>query len=310
MRAMVFMGPSQLELQDIAAHEPGDGEVVVAVEASGICGSELHGIRHPGFRKPPLVMGHEFSGTTDDGRRVTVNPLISCGSCDLCRRGSDHLCRHRQIIGIHRPGAFAEQVVVPASAVHDLDDDMSFETGAMVEPLANAVHALRLADPNPNDRIGVIGAGTIGLMALLVARQQGAEVVVTDLAPSRRQLAERLGATSTGAELDGEFDIVIDAVGAVTTHHASVAHLRPGGTAVWLGLLSPAPGFDGQEIVRQEKRVVGSYCYTGSDFAAARVLAGTLPLGWASSFPMGEGVEVFYELMNGRADVVKALLRP
>ncbi|MEV5820232.1 alcohol dehydrogenase catalytic domain-containing protein [Micromonospora harpali] len=310
MRALVFTRPNTVELLDVAPPVPSDGEIVVAVRAVGICGSELHGIGDSHFRSPPLIMGHEFSGTTSDGRRVTVNPLLSCGTCDLCGLGREQLCRRRQILGIHRPGAFAEHVAVPEHALHPLAPTMSFETAAMIEPLANAVHALNLARPAEGARIAVLGAGTIGLVSLLVARQYSDEVTVCDLSEARLAVAERLGAAAVGPTLTGEFDVIIDAVGAAATHRLSVQRLRPGGTAVWVGLLSGDAGFDGQQIVREEKHVVGSYCYTGAEFAHAVALAETVALDWTSPFDLADGATIFTELMRGRQDVVKAVLRP
>lgn len=310
MLALVFTAPNTVELQQLPMPEPAEGEQLVKVDAVGICGSELHGIRSTDFRTPPLIMGHEFAGTTADGRRVTVNPMLSCGRCDLCRRGQQHLCRNRGIIGIARPGAFAEYVAVPDSAIHVLPEGMSFETAAMVEPLANAVHAVGLAAAEAGCRVGVLGAGTIGLVTLLVAKQHTDDVVVADLSTDRLRLAERLGAREVVTELSGDFDVIIDAVGAAATHAASVRQLRRGGRAVWLGLLSADPGFDGQQIVRDEKLVTGSYCYTPADFAASIELARTLDLDWTTSFPLAKGDKIFTELAGGRQDVVKALLRP
>lgn len=310
MRALVFTEPSVVELQDVPEPDVEDGEVLVEVVASGICGSELHGIRHADFRKPPLIMGHEFAGRTPDGRRVTVNPLIHCGDCDMCERSQEHLCRNRVILGIHRPGAFAERIAVPASSLHSLPEGMSFEAGAMIEPIANAVHALRLAAPTAGSRIAVLGAGTIGLVSLLVALQYSADVTVCDLDTGRLELAKKLGAAETTQSLNGEFDVVIDAVGAGATHRASVEILRPGGVAVWIGLLSADAGFDGQEVVRDEKSVLGSYCYQPADFEAAVNLASTFDLSWTRSFEMDEAADIFTALMNGRGDVVKALLLP
>ncbi len=310
MKALVFTGPGVVELQDVAEPVAGEGEVEITVVASGICGSELHGIAHTEFRKPPLVMGHEFSGTTADGRRVTVNPLLSCGTCAACERGDEQLCESRAIIGIDAPGAFAERVVVPERAVRELPEGLSFTDAALVEPLANGVHAVSLAQLRPGSRVAVIGAGTIGLACLLVALEHTADVTVTDLAPERLELAARLGAAHTATALEGRYDAIIDAVGAEATHHASVEYLRPGGTAVWIGLLSPNAGFDGQEIVRAEKRVVGSYCYTPRDFDAALDLATRVPLDWATTYPLVEGAEVFTRLMSGVTDTTKALLMP
>lgn len=310
MRALVFTRPGTVELLDVDDPQPAPGEVLVRVGAVGICGSELHGIRSSDFRTPPLIMGHEFAGTLADGRQVVVNPLLSCGSCDMCAAGRDHLCRHRAILGIHRPGAFAEWVAVPERALHPLPAGMSFESAALIEPLANAIHAVHLAAPPRDCRVAIIGAGTIGLVSLLVAHGLSDHISVCDTAQDRLMFAKRLGAVEVGDRLAGEFDVVIDAVGAPATHRASVERLRPGGTAVWLGLLSSDPGFDGQILVREEKRVLGSYCYTDRDFDAAVQLAQTVPLDWASSFPLAEGQQIFQELMNGRHDIIKAVLRP
>ena len=105
--------PGQMELFDMPEPDVGDDEVLVHVRSAGICGSELHGARHPGFRVPPLIMGHEFAGVSDDGRPVLINPILSCGECDMCARGLPQLCRRRALIGVHRSGGFAERVAVP-----------------------------------------------------------------------------------------------------------------------------------------------------------------------------------------------------
>ncbi|TDE11162.1 zinc-dependent alcohol dehydrogenase [Jiangella asiatica] len=307
MKAMVFTRPETVEMLDVPPPEAAPGDVIVDVRAVGICGSELHGIGPQTLRRPPLIMGHELGGLVGN-RRVTVNPLLSCGECDRCVAGEDNLCRDRAIVGIDRPGAFAEAVAVPERAIHEIDPAMTFETAAMVEPLANAVHALGLANPDPSDRIAVIGAGAVGLMCLLIARRRFARVDVCDLDAHRLETARRLGASSTATALQGEYDVVIDAVGAEATHRASLDVLRPGGTAVWIGLQSREPGFDGQDIVREEKRVLGSYCYTRADFAAAVKLAAELPLDWYTPFPLGEGVDIFTKLMAGTAGAVKAVL--
>jgi threonine dehydrogenase-like Zn-dependent dehydrogenase len=315
VRALVYTAPSVVEVLDVAEPQAAEGEVVLDVAAVGICGSELHGIQTPGFRTPPLVMGHELAGVTPEGERVTVNPMVSCRGCDMCSRGLRHLCRTRAILGIHRAGAFAERVAVPRDRLVVIPEQMPWESAAMVEPLANAVHAWHLANPYASEvapaRVGIIGAGTIGLVCLLVAKHAGAsQVSVADLADTRLGLARDLGADCTSAALEGEFDVIVDAVGSASTHEASVRQLRPGGTAVWLGLLDDASSFGAQALIRGEKRVLGSFCYSDDEFRLAVDLAMQVELGWADSFPLDDGATVFTELMNGRTDVAKALLRP
>lgn len=310
MRAMVFTEPGRVEMLDVPDPVVGPDEVLVDVAVSGICGSELHGIQTPGFRTPPLIMGHEFAGTTTDGRRVVINPMVSCTACDLCLRGLRYLCRSRSIVGIHRPGGFAQRVAVPRTNVVGLPDGLAWERAAAVEPIANAVHAWRLAGETNPERVGVIGAGTIGIVCLLVAQTRGAtDVTVADVSEDRLAVAARLGATAA-SRLEGEYDVIFDAVGVPDTHADSVKRLRPGGTAVWLGLIGERAEFDSQHLVRMEKRVQGSFCYSDVDFRAAVGIAGRADVSWIQDFELEQGASIFMELAGGRTDVVKAVLRP
>ena len=309
MKALVFTGPGTLELLDVAEPEVADGEVLVQVRAAGICGSELHGARRPGFRKPPLIMGHEFAGTRPGGEPVVVNPILSCGECDLCRRGLRHICRRRTIIGVHRPGGFAERVAVPSSALRPVPHWLSWEAAAVVEPAANAVHAWHRTGPAVGARVAVIGCGAIGLLCVLAALAgEAGSVDVTDLAAERMAAARSLGAAA--GELRGEYDVVIDAVGSAATRAKSVAHQRPGGVAVWLGLAEEEAGFDANALVRGEKQVLGSFAYSDEEFADAMALLRNTNLDWTASYPLAEGAAIFTELMNGGTHPVKALLRP
>jgi threonine dehydrogenase-like Zn-dependent dehydrogenase len=311
MRALVFTAPGVVEMLDVAEPTPGADEIIVTVEATGICGSELHGIRDTAFRKPPLVMGHEFVGLTEDGTRVAVNPLTSCGECDSCRRGQTNLCRKRQLLGVHRPGGFSERVAVPKKQVVALPEAIAWEAASLIEPLANAVHAWGLVASERPLNVGIIGAGTIGLVCVLVAAGASVErLVVADIAGERLAAATRLGATETAARLDGEFDVIFDCVGAEATHADSISHLRPGGTAVWLGLLSADAPFDARDVVRMEKIVRGSFAYTNDEFRTAVDLAPEVDLGWTDSFPLEQGALIFSELVGGRTDIHKAVLRP
>ncbi len=311
MKALVFTGPAAVEMQDVAEPQVAAGEVLVHVRSAGICGSELHGARTPGFRVPPLIMGHEFAGMSDNGDPVIINPILSCGTCDLCLGGLRHVCRQRRIVGVHSAGGFAERVAVPGSALRPLPDGMSWAVAALVEPAANARHAWNLAGAPAGGRVAVLGCGAIGLLCLLTARAGGAaRVDVTDLSSDRTAEALRLGAAAAGTALDGEYDVIFDAVGSAGTRAQSVQQLRPGGAAVWLGLADTAAGFDGAGLVRGEKRVLGSFAYTDEEFAAtAQHLAGW-DVSWTDSYPLADGAEIFTALMNGAPQPVKALLTP
>src|SRR5215467_1633223 len=317
VKALVFTAPGRVELLDVPEPDPAPGEAVVQVRAAGICGSELHGARRPGFRTPPLIMGHEFAGTGAGGEPVVVNPILSCGRCAECRGGLRHVCRQREIIGVHRAGGFAERVAVPASALRPVPPGLPWEAAALIEPAANAVHAWNRAGGAlgagraQGTRVAVIGCGAIGLLCAATALSGGAgRVEATDLSPARLAAAQRLGAEVADPGLEGEYDVVIDAVGSAATRAASVQHQRPGGTAIWLGLADSEPGFDASALVRSEKRVLGSFAYDDEEFAQATAMIREWDLAWAAGRPLAEGAKVFTELMNGGLDPVKALLRP
>jgi threonine dehydrogenase-like Zn-dependent dehydrogenase len=329
VKALVFTAPGQVELLDVPEPDPAPGEALVEVRAAGICGSELHGARRPGFRQPPLIMGHEFAGTGAGGEAVVVNPILSCGRCAECLRGLRHVCREREIIGVHRAGGFAERVAVPASALRALPPGLPWEAAALIEPAANAVHAWNQAGralgasgaPGADDalgadgakgaRVAVIGCGAIGLLCAATALSGGAaRVEVTDLSPARLAAAQRLGAEVAGPGLSGEYDVVIDAVGSAATRAASVAHQRPGGVAVWLGLAEEEAGFDANALIRSEKRVLGSFAYRDEEFAQATARIGDWDLTWAAGYPLAAAAGVFTDLMNGGLHPLKALLLP
>jgi threonine dehydrogenase-like Zn-dependent dehydrogenase len=311
MKALVFTNLGVVEVKDVDDVVAGENEAIVHVERAGICGSELHGIKGPSFRVPPLIMGHEFVGTTDNGRRVAVNPLISCGTCELCQRGETQLCRTRILIGAHKAGGFAERVVVPRALMHDIPAELDWDSAGLIEPLANAVHAWNLADAPAEARVGVIGCGPIGLACLQVARHGGASAVAcADLSEDRRAVATTLGASVVASSLEGEFDVIFDAVGTSTTRKASLEHLIPGGTTVWLGLATADADFDAAAAVRLEKTIRGSFAYTDDEFVAAIELAPRLDLSWSTTYPLDEGAAIFTALMNGQSTPIKALLKP
>jgi len=351
MRALVWHGPRRMTLERVALPEPGPGEVRVRVEAVGICGSELSGyLGHNALRVPPLVMGHEFAGVVDavgdagddrmpegpagdaagakepvpprgarggapaPGARVVVNPLLSCGRCDACRAGRANLCDRRALVGAHRPGAFAEAVVVPAAACLALPDEVDAAAAAMVEPLACAVRATRLAGVGASTRLRVLGAGTIGLLCALVARADGAaEVSIHDPNRARAAVGEDWGLDAPEGAPD-RADAVIDAVGLEATRAQAVALLDRGGTAVFVGLHQATARFDGNDVVRDEKVVRGCFAYAPDDFATALELinGGFLPPAgaWRSERPLAAGPAAFDELIDGDPGVIKIVLRP
>ncbi len=337
MRTLVYVEPRKMELRDAVIPIPSPTEVIVKVEASGVCGSDLHGYLGKSLnRKPPLIMGHEFAGVVASvgeavrdlapGAAVTVYPLITCGQCSACRRGETSQCPFREVIGIHRPGGFAEFVVVPRASVIPLPAGISVFMASLAEPLANAVHIFNRNVHGIVRRIAIFGAGTQGLMALHLARLLSPAVVVSvDIVPARLALAERLGATATLnartedavgriRELTGRegVDLAIEAVGSTITRQAALASVRTGGTVALLGLGEETTPLNAVDIVNREITIRGSYAYTYDDFVRAVELLGTgIVRGeWARPYPLEAGPEVFRRLTTDPGDLIKAVLTP
>lgn len=337
MRTLVYVEPHRLEIQDSPTPAPRATEVIVKVEASGVCGSDLHGYLGRSLnRKPPLVMGHEFAGVVAGvgeavsdlavGTAVTVYPLITCGRCPACRRGESSQCPSRQVIGVHRPGGFAEYTAVPRASVVRVPAGMSVFTASLAEPLANAVHIFNRHLHGLVRRIAIFGAGTQGVMALHLAHLLSPPVLVSvDIVPARLALAERVGATAalnarTGdavariRELTGGegVDLAIEAVGGVATRQAALASVRTGGTVVLLGLGEELTSLNAVDIVNREVTIRGSYAYTYDDFVRAVELLGTgLIRGeWARPYALEAGPAVFRQLTTDPGDLIKAVLTP
>jgi len=327
MRAIVWHGPERMTVEERPdPGAPAAGEVLIRPAAVGICGSEVEGyLGHMGNRTPPLVMGHEFAGVVVaagegagrwEGARVAVNPLAGCGHCRLCAAGRENLCTRRTLIGIHRPGAFADLVRAPAANLRALPDAMTARTGALVEPLANGVHAVRLGlAGEPVQRALVIGAGTIGLMALQAALLSGiSHVAVLEPHDERRERALALGAHEAFADAEAAgdalreatdglgADLTLDAVGAEVTRRLAVTLVAPGARAVCIGLAADDTTLAFHDIVRGQIAIQGSYAYTMADFEQAlqwladdRVSVGEL----AAVRPLEDGPDAFARLAGG-----------
>lgn len=307
MRALVFTAPSEVKLLEVPDPVPGENEVVIDVRVAGICGSDVHGVVSPGFRVPPLILGHELAGELD-GQRVAVNPLLTCGRCQACASGATFLCPDRTLIGVHRPGGLAARVAVPTSALVPLSEHLDWRSASAVEPTANVVHALRLgsADLSSSSRVAVLGAGAIGLLTLQLLRQHGvADVTVIDVAKPRLTVARALGATDT--ELTGQYDVTIDAAGTGASRTSAVTHLRPGGLSVWLGLADQQAGFEATDLVRQAKRITGCFAYTHDDFRAGAEKVRDLDLSWVDLVPLSSAASEFEDLLARRSQRIKVV---
>jgi L-iditol 2-dehydrogenase len=330
MKALVYTGPEQIDFRDEPDPLPADGEAVVKIEAVGICGSDMHAYRgHDERRPPPLILGHEASGTVQDGsfagKRVTLNPLVTCGACEACGAGRANLCSNRQIISMApRQGAFAEYLRIPERNLVELPGGMDPAIAALSEPVATAWHAVAVGERHSRrtpatTRALVLGGGAIGLSVALVLRSRGyGEIRVAETNPLRRQTVARekeIAVIDPAAEPVGEngFELVIDAVGGVETRRGASAAVKPGGVIVHVGLLESEGGLDVRKLTLQEVAFVGTYTYTMADFrdSVAALDAGVLgELNWFEKRPLAEGAAAFRDLAEGRAGAAKIILMP
>jgi len=328
LKALVYTGVKTLEYLSVDEPVAADGSALIEVEAVGICGSDMHAWAGHDERRPaPLILGHEAAGTVRggalDGRRVTVNPLVSCGRCEWCERGQDNLCPSRQIISMPpREGAFAEQLAMPASNLVEVPDHVPIEQAAMAEPLACGWHAVDrairgLQQEHASARALVLGGGAIGLGAALCLRARGVtDVVVAETNPLRHAAVEAEGFAVVDpreADLTNGFQIVIDGVGYAATRETASAAVRPGGVIAHIGLGQATDGLDIRRMTLQEITFIGTYTYSSQDFkdTCQAIFAGELgPLTWPEQRALADGGAAFNEIAAGTVAAPKVVLRP
>jgi threonine dehydrogenase-like Zn-dependent dehydrogenase len=338
MLAARYLAPHRIEPVQVPVPEIGDEEALIRVDACGFCGSDIGIVSgvHP-RAKEPLTVGHEFCGKVaaiktggeefKKGDFITLNPLISCGKCFVCRSGNAHVCRTLRLYGFDTDGGMAEYVKVPVKGLIKLPDEMSAFVGAMIEPLAVAVHGVSRAPLDEVRTAVVMGAGPIGLLTALVARARGIEqVLISDILPSRLRLAAELGLTAgaAGEEIkqivnqktcrEGA-DLVLECAGAASSALDMTSLVRPRGTIVNLSVFKKPVNVDMQAVNFKELTILGSRVYTREDFLEGVHLANAVPLqrivthsfalrevqSAYACFERGEGVCKVVVLPNGTA---------
>jgi L-iditol 2-dehydrogenase len=293
MKSLLLSEYNHLEIADLPLPAVGRGEVLVRVEACGICGSDVHGFDgSTGRRIPPIVMGHEAAGTVEaagegvtkfsKGDRVTFDSTVYCGECEYCKRGQINLCDNREVIGVscgdyRRHGAFAEYVVVPERIMYPLPANFSFNEAAMLEAVSVAIHGVKVSKVVGGETALVIGAGMIGLLTLQAARAAGCtRVFIADVDATRLKLAKQIGADEvlhcSGAELVAEVmrltngrgvDLALEAVGRNETVLGAIDCTRKGGTVTLIGNIMPEVTLPLQKVVVKQLRLQGSCASSG-----------------------------------------------
>lgn len=328
-------GVAKLVEKDVP--NPGDSQVVIAIKACSVCGGDLHIYKgkHPSAPLP-VALGHELAGevisvgakvtTVQVGDRVTVEPVIACGECPACRTGLYGYCHSLSYHYRRGQGAMADYFVVDARYVYKLPEHLSYEAGALIEPLAVAVHAVRRAKVGIGDKVAIIGAGPIGILVAAVCRAAGAEeVIVADIADHRLATATDLGATRTVNSLkESVVDVVqgmtggrgmsktFECVGREETFVQAMTCLCKGGVATMLGIFEqPTIEIPASIFVAQEITVQGSqgYCW---DFDAALGLTSKIDLNKLVShkFPLADVDKALKAALDSSQRAVKIILQP
>jgi threonine dehydrogenase-like Zn-dependent dehydrogenase len=290
MRAFVITGPGEAAVREVAPPVAAPGEVVVDVSRAGVCGTDMEFFSgemqylHDGFAAYPMRIGHEWMGTVSAlgdgvdrrwlGRRVTGDTMLGCGSCGRCRGGYQHVCAYRTEIGIRggRPGALAERLAVPATALRELPDHVDDARGALAEPGGNALRAVRAARLRPGDRVLILGPGTIGVLAAMFARATGAEVHLMGRPDRSLPFAGSLGFDGvwTAATLPPlPWDAVIDASNAAQLPAKAVELVEPGKRVVYIGLAGSPSLVDTRALTLKDVTATG--ILSGSPGLAAAI---------------------------------------
>ncbi len=330
MKALVYTDTHELQYRDEPMPVPGAGEVLVKLEAMGICGSDMHAYHgHDERRVPPLILGHEAVGIVQSGahknRRMVLNPLLTCGICDDCQSGRSNLCAQREIIGMRLAGAFAEYIAIPERNLLAMPEDMDPIIASLTEPAATSLHAIYLAEkalhrPLSECRALVLGGGSIGVFAGLILKSKGCvDVYIGDTNPLRRQMATKIGCGHVYDPLSNDlpeassFDLVVDAVGSGRTRAASCGFVKSGGVISHVGLQDNEPGLDTRKLTLDEVTFLGNYTYSAVDLRAAikALHSGALgSLNWVETCKLADGASAFRDIHEAKTAAPKIVLCP
>jgi len=332
MHALVYTDTQTIVYKEEKNPKLIEGESIIKVFASGICGSDMHAYHGKDERRiPPLILGHEISGVINEGKeigkKVVLNPLITCGSCNYCSNGREHLCNKRIILGMNKPikrqGGFAEYVSIPDKNIYELPKNLNMKEAPIAEPCAVALHAVELGQNALDKEIKdtkalVIGAGAIGLLCGLILSKinKCKEIVIVE--PNDKRLKESLKYLDADGFkpdnkniLNDNFDIVFDTVGLETTRQQAIQSIKPGGVIIHIGLTQPSGSFNFRKTTLQEITFIGTYCYTNKDFEKTLNILNNHEIGslkWIEYRELKEGSSAFKEIHNGSCVSPKIIL--
>ena len=329
MRQAVMTKPGVIAFGDVPKPIPGKGQVLIRVRRIGVCGSDVHVQhgKHP-FTPYPVVQGHEFSGVIEavgkgvdrlkPGLKVTATPQEVCGRCAPCRRGDYHICDVLKVRGFQAPGCAQDWFVTEADKIVPLPAAFTFEQGALVEPVAVAVHSTARAGSLAGRRVAVLGAGPIGNLVGQVARARGAAVLITDISDYRLGVAAKCGLKAVSnaaseplaqasARIFGRkgFDVAFECAGVEATLDAAVSAIEKGGTIVAVGVYGERPRVNMGFVQDRELNIIGTLMYQYRDFVkAVRLMktgeVATAPLD-SRHFPFASYPEA-YAFIDAQAD--------
>ncbi len=337
MKALVFYGDHDLRYEEVPLPAVDEQEVLVKVKAVGICGSDIHGYEgKTGRRTPPMIMGHEFSGVVEKtgkavtnvkiGDRVVVFPYTTCGKCAYCGKEAVNQCPDKKFFGVFTVnGAMAQYINARSDLLFPLPDETEYIHGALVEPLSVAARGVAKADIHPESTVTIIGAGTIGLMSLILAKMKRPKsIVVVDIVDSRLRLAHELGAdfifnskkddprSFISNQLKGGTSIVIEAVGIEKAVQQSIQWTVRGGKVVVVGLSQRMMSLDMHEIVNKEVKIEGSFLYDRREYQEILkhlpALTSSLDKMVSLTAPLAEGIGLFKRLAKMDDDLLKVVL--
>ena len=332
MQALVYTDTQTLIYREEKNPKLLNGESIIKVSASGICGSDMHAYHgHDNRRIPPLILGHEVSGVInkgkDIGKKVVLNPLITCGKCNYCTNKREHLCPKRIILGMNRPierqGGFAEYVSIPDKNIYELPKNLNMKEAPIAEPCAVALHAVELGENElslklKDSKALVIGSGAIGLLSGLILSKvkKCKEIVIVE--PNDKRLKESLkyldadGLKPNSKNINKDhFDIVFDTVGLEATRKQAIESIKPGGIIIHIGLTQPSGNFDFRKTTLQEITFIGTYCYTNRDFEKTLNILNNKEIGaldWIEYRNLKDGSSAFREIHNGKCTAPKIIL--